>query len=174
MGGYPDGLFRGEESLTRYEMAMIAQRILAKLDGSAPVLASADPAAGNGNAQGTPGQPTPAARELVQELADELHAAGADQGEVKAALNLLADAVAEGAPAAEQFALSLTDRVAEEMEIADQAAPLTAELSEMLERMARSPLLAEIASAQTTLRELTFVYQASSLAISQRGAQTMC
>ncbi len=92
--GYPDGSFRGEESLTRYEMAMIAQRVLAKLGDSAVMIASADAGTGNGNG-GSP-QPTPAAREMVKELADELHAAGADQGEVRAALNLLTDAVAEG------------------------------------------------------------------------------
>ena len=94
MTGYPDGSFRGEESLTRYEMAMIAQRVLAKLGDSAVMIASAHADTGNGN--GDSPQPTPAARELVKELADELQAAGADQGEVRAAVNLLADAVAEG------------------------------------------------------------------------------
>ncbi len=85
MGGYPDGSFRGENSLTRYEMAVIAQRILRKLaELSAPD-------------DGGAGQSEPVAAGLVKQLADELHAAGADQGEVRAALNLLSNAVTEGA-----------------------------------------------------------------------------
>lgn len=98
MDGYPDGTFQGDEELTRYEMAMIAQRVLVRLHGPPDVIASAGGGVGNGREH--PAEATPVARALVKQLADELHAAGADQGEVKAALNLLSDAVAQGAPVA--------------------------------------------------------------------------
>ena len=60
----------------------------------------------------------------------------------------------------------LARRVAGEMELASGADVLTADLAEMLDRLARTPLAGEIASARRRLPELSFTLRSGGLDIS--------
>ncbi|HJN17292.1 MAG TPA: S-layer homology domain-containing protein, partial [Armatimonadota bacterium] len=84
MEGYPDGSFRGDGQVTRYEMAVIAQRLLARLGQTSSELGV-----------GGPGE-SPTTGDLVQALENDLTAAGANRGEVSEALQVLNDAAADG------------------------------------------------------------------------------
>lgn len=89
MEGYPDGSFNGDGQVTRYEMAVIAKRLLERMGQSA---ASGGAPLGVGGPGGVP----PSTGELVGALEEDLTAAGANRGEVSAALEVLRDAASEG------------------------------------------------------------------------------
>lgn len=98
--GYPDGTFRGGQGVTRYEMAMIIQRLLAKSKAAATETPPEAPAGDAEQVGGTidvleepADTPSARARALVKELADELEAAGVQRADVQEALSLVANAV---------------------------------------------------------------------------------